>query len=42
MDGIRVVADLVRCAADFLVCTHFNTDHLRFADAEPAAGSCPF
>jgi hypothetical protein len=41
MDGIRVVADLVRCAADFLVCTHFDTDHLRFADAEACSRKLP-
>ena len=41
MDGIRVVAELVRCAADFLVCTHFDTDHLRFADAEACRRKLP-
>ena len=41
MDGIRVVAELVRCAADFLVCTHFDTDHLRFADAEACRRELP-
>ena len=41
MDGIKVVADIVRCAADFLVCTHFDTDHLRFADAEACRRTLP-
>ena len=41
MDGIRVVAHLVRCAADLLVCTDLDTDHLRFADVEACRSKLP-
>jgi hypothetical protein len=41
MDGIRVVADLVQCAADLLVCTHFDTDQLRFVDVEACRRKLP-
>jgi hypothetical protein len=41
MDGIRVVAHLVQCAADLLVCTHLDTDHLRFVDAEACRRKLP-
>ena len=41
MDGIRVVAALVRCAADLLLCNDIDTDHLRFTDAEECRNALP-
>lgn len=41
MSGIRVVAHVVRCAADLLLCNDLDTEHLRFADAEECRGRLP-
>ena len=41
MSGIRVVAHLVRCAADLLLCNDIDTGHLRFADAEECRNRLP-
>ena len=41
MDGIKVVAHLVRCAADLLMCTDFDTERLRYADVETCRTSLP-
>lgn len=41
MSGIRVVAHLVRCAADLLLCNDIDTEHLRFADAEECRNRLP-
>ena len=41
MSGIRVVAHVVRCAADLLLCNDIDTDALRFADAEACRSSLP-
>jgi hypothetical protein len=41
MTGIKVVAALVRCAADLLLCDDIDTDHLRFTDAEECRNQLP-
>jgi len=41
MTGIKVVAALVRCAADLLLCDDIGTDHLRFTDAEACRNALP-
>ena len=41
MAGIKVVAALVRCAADLLICDDIDTDHLRFTDAEQCRNALP-
>jgi hypothetical protein len=41
MAGIKVVAALVRCAADLLLCDDIDTDHLRFSDAEECRNKLP-
>ena len=41
MAGIKVVAALVRCAADLLLCDDIDTDHLRFNDAEECRSALP-
>ena len=41
MDGIKVVAALVRCAADLLLCDDIHTDHLRFVYAEECRNALP-
>ena len=41
MSGIIVVAALVRCAADLLLCDDLDTAHLRFADAEACRTRLP-
>jgi hypothetical protein len=41
MAGIKVVAALVRCAADLLLCDDIDTDHLRFNDVEECRRALP-
>jgi hypothetical protein len=41
MAGIKVVAALVRCAADLLICNDIDTDRLRFTDAEDCRNALP-
>jgi hypothetical protein len=41
MAGIKVVAALVRCAADLLICNDIDTARLRFADAENCRNVLP-
>ena len=41
MDGIKVVAHLVQCSVDLLVCTDLDTERLRFADIETCRTSLP-
>jgi len=41
MAGIKVVAALVRCAADLLICDDIDTNRLRFADAENCRNVLP-
>jgi hypothetical protein len=41
MAGIKVVAALVRCAADLLICDDIDTNRLRFTDAENCRNALP-
>jgi hypothetical protein len=41
MAGIKVVATLVCCAADLVICDDIDTDHLGFADAEDCRNALP-
>jgi hypothetical protein len=41
MAGIKVVAALVRCAADLLICDDIDTARLRFTDAENCRNALP-
>ena len=41
MEGIKVVAALMRCAADLLLCDDIHTDHLRFVYAEECRNALP-
>lgn len=41
MAGIKVVAALVRCAADLLICDDIDTARLRFIDAENCRNALP-
>ena len=41
MAGIKVVAALVRCAADLLICDDIDTDHLRFLGSEECRSALP-
>lgn len=41
MAGIKVVAALVRCTADLLLCDDIDADHLRFIDAEQCRSALP-
>ena len=41
MSGIKVVAALVRRAADLLLCGEIDTDHLRFPDTDECRNALP-